>query len=277
MLAEDCLKAGDIEHSLRQLRDEVRKRPADAKIRVFLFQLLVILGRWDSALNQLSVIGELDAGALAMVHTYRDAVRCEVLREKVFAGQSSPLVFGDPQRWVALMIEALRLEAQHAYAEARLLRDEAFAAATATAGHLNAEPFEWIADADPRLGPILEVVLEARYCWVPWMHVSALRLSGPEDLRDLVWMPGEFTWSNGGTAVGLVPTRYVGSALAADDRIRLARRTEWQEPSPGSYHGLGQRMFATDRGEYPLLEVRQVELMQSLPREGAGDSPAADG
>ena len=109
------------------------------------------------------------------------------------------------------------------------------------------------------------------------MHVSALRLSEPEDLRDLVWMPGEFTWSNGGTAVGLVPTRYVGSALAADDRIRLARRTEWQEPSPGSYHGLGQRMFATDRGEYPLLEVRQVELMQSLPREGAGDSPAADG
>ena len=53
MLAEDCLKAGDIEHSLRQLRDEVRKRPADAKIRVFLFQLLVILGRWDRALNQL--------------------------------------------------------------------------------------------------------------------------------------------------------------------------------------------------------------------------------
>jgi type VI secretion system protein ImpE len=277
MLAEDCLKAGDIGHSLRQLRDEVRKRPADAKIRVFLFQLLVILGRWDSALNQLSVIGELDAGALAMVHTYRDAVRCEVLREKVFAGQSSPLVFGDPQRWVALMIEALRLEARHAYAEAQRLRDEAFAAAPATAGHLNAEPFEWIADADPRLGPMLEVVLEARYCWVPWMHVSALRLTEPEDLRDLVWMPGEFTWSNGGTAVGLVPTRYVGSALAADDRIRLARRTEWQEPSPGSYHGLGQRMFATDRGEYPLLEVRQIELMQRLPREGAGEAPAADG
>ena len=277
MLAEDCLKAGDIEHSLRQLRDEVRKRPADAKIRVFLFQLLVILGRWDSALNQLSVIGELDAGALAMVHTYRDAVRCEVLREKVFAGQSSPLVFGDPQRWVALMIEALRLEAQHAYAEARLLRDEAFAAATATAGHLNAEPFEWIADADPRLGPMLEAILEGSYYWVPWMHVSALRLSEPEDLRDLVWMPGEFTWSNGGTAVGLIPTRYVGSAAAADDRIRMARRTEWREPWPGAYHGLGQRMFATDRAEYPLLEVRQVELVQNLPSQGGGDTPAADG
>jgi type VI secretion system protein ImpE len=277
MIAEEALKAADVEKSLAGLQDDVRRAPADAKKRVFLFQLLTVLGRWDRALAQLDVIGELDASALPMVFTYRDAVRCEPLREKVFAGQTSPLVFGDPQRWVALMVEALRLEAQHAYAEAWLLRDEAFAAAPATAGHLNAEPFDWIADADPRLGPMLEVVLEGRYCWVPWMHVSALRLSEPEDLRDLVWMPGEFTWSHGGTAVGLIPTRYVGSAAAADDRIRLARRTEWQEPSPGSYSGLGQRMFATDRGEYPLLEVRRVDLSPALPREGGGDSPVADG
>jgi type VI secretion system protein ImpE len=47
------------------------------------------------------------------------------------------------------------------------------------------------------------------------MHVSALRLSEPEDLRDLVWMPGEFTWSHGGTAVGLIPTRYVGTTASA--------------------------------------------------------------
>jgi type VI secretion system protein ImpE len=277
MIAEEALKAADVEKSLAELQDDVRRAPADAKKRVFLFQLLAVLGRWDRALAQLEVIRELDASALPMVLTYRDAVRCELLREKVFAGQSSPLVFGDPQRWVALMIEALRLESRHAYAEAQPLRDEAFAAAPATAGNLNAEPFQWIADADPRLGPILEVVLEGRYYWVPWMHVSALRLTEPEDLRDLVWMPGEFTWSNGGTAVALIPTRYVGSAAAADDRIRLARRTEWQEPSPGSYQGIGQRMFATDRGEYPLLEVRRIDLSPALPREGGGDSPVADG
>jgi type VI secretion system protein ImpE len=258
-------------------QDEVRRAPADAEKRVFLFQLLAVLGRWDRALTQLEVIGQLDASALPMVLTYRDALRCEPLREKVFAGQTSPLVFGDPQRWVALMIEALRLEAHHAYAEARLLRDEAFAAAPASAGNLNAEPFEWIADADPRLGPVVEVVLEGRYYWIPWLHVSALRLDEPEDLRDLVWMPAEFTWSNGGSAVGLIPTRYVGSAAAADDRTRLARRTEWREPWPGAYHGLGQRMFATDRGEYPLLEVRRIEVSQTLPAGGGGDPPVANG
>ena len=157
------------------------------------------------------------------------------------------------------------------------MRDEAFAAAPATSGGLNAEPFEWVADADPRLGPIVEVVLEGRYYWIPWMHVSALRLDEPEDLRDLVWMPAEFTWSNGGSAIGLILTRYVGSAAATDDRIRLAWRTEWREPWPGAYHGFGQRMFATDRGEYPLLEARRADVSQAVPTGGGGDPPVADG
>ena len=274
MVAEQSLKEGNLEDSLADLQEQVRHEPANVKLRVFLFQLLCVLGDWERALIQLKVIADLDAGALPMVLTYRDAMQCEMLREKVFAGEVSPVVFGEPPRWVALLIEALRLEAQKAYSEAGELRDEAFASAPATSGTLDNQAFEWIADADARLGPILEVVLEGRYCWVPWAHVSALKLSAPEDLRDLVWIPGEFTWTNGGAAVGLVPTRYPGSAAAADDRIRLARRTEWQEPRPGTFHGLGQRMFATDSDEHPLLEVRDITLTPVAPAEGAG--PLAD-
>ena len=242
MIAAELLESGSLEASLTQLQDEVRRHPADAKSRVFLFQLLCVVGQWERASTQLQVIGELDAGALPMVLTYRGAAQCELLREKVFAGQSSPIVLGEPQRWVALIIEALRVEGRGAYAEAQQLREEAFAAAPASAGTLGGEPFAWIADADSRLGPILEVVI----------------------------------WTNGGTAVGLIPTRYVGSA-AADDPICLARRTEWQERAPGLYHGLGQRMFATDRGEYPLLEVREIILAPVDDPGGGGDVPAADG
>lgn len=277
MIAEERLKAADLAKSLAELQADVRRAPADASKRVFLFQLLCVMGHWDRALTQLQVIGEFDAGALPMVLTYRDALRCELLREKVFAGQSSPLVFGDPQRWVALMVEALRMDAQRAYAEAQQLREQAFASAPASPGTLDAEPFEWIADADPRVGPIIEAIIEGKYYWVPWVHVRALRLSPPEDLRDLVWLAGEFTWSNGGTAVGLIPTRYVYSAAASDDRIRLARKTEWHEPAPGIYQGSGQRMFATDHGEYPLLEVREVAVSAIQPPAGEGSAVTTDG
>jgi type VI secretion system protein ImpE len=85
MLAEERLREGDLDESLRQLQEQVRKAPADSKLRVFLFQLLALRGEWDRAMTQLNVAGELDAGTLAMVQTYREALRCEVLRAEIFA------------------------------------------------------------------------------------------------------------------------------------------------------------------------------------------------
>jgi type VI secretion system protein ImpE len=96
-------------------------------------------------------------------------------------------------------------------------------------------------------------------------HIARIELEPPQDLRDLVWAPAKFTWSNGGQTVGLIPTRYPGTEQAADPAIKMARRTEWTEPVPGVFHGLGQRLLATDAGEFPLLEVRDVVLTQPAP------------
>ena len=73
-----------------------------------------------------------------------------------------------------------------------------------------------------------------------------LAIEPPTDLRDQVWLPVQFTWTNGGVSVGFIPTRYPGSATAADPMLALARRTEWIArggPEDGWALGLGQRMF----------------------------------
>lgn len=260
LLAEQSLREGGIEESLTQLQEQVRKDPSNAKYRVFLFQLLAVLGQWDRAFTQLKVAGELDAGTLAMVQTYREALRCEVLRQAIFAGKGTPLVFGKPERWVALLIEALRLTAEGDNAAAKPLRDEAFDLAPATSGVIDGQPFEWIADADPRLGPIVEAVVNGAYYWVPFHLIKVLRIEEPADLRDLVWTPAQFTWANGGGSVGLIPTRYPGSETNENAQIRLCRRTEWQECGADLFVGLGQRMLATDGAEYPLMEIREISL-----------------
>jgi type VI secretion system protein ImpE len=38
----------------------------------------------------------------------------------------------------------------------------------------------------------------------------------------------------------------------------MSRKTEWRELADSSFAGLGQRLLATDAGEYPLLEVREI-------------------
>ena len=114
-------------------------------------------------------------------------------------------------------------------------------------------------------------LLNGRYYWVPFHRIRQIVIEPPEDLRDHVWLPVQFTWANGGQAVGLVPTRYAGSESSEDPRIRLARRTEWVDRGSEVYTGLGQRTLATDAGEYALLDVRRIEL----DTPGAGE--AADG
>ena len=257
---EDWLHGGDPSTALSDLQEQIRKNPSSAKLRVFLFQLLAIEGRWDRALTQLKVAGELDAGNLAMVQTYREALACEALREEIFAGQRSPLVFGQPATWIALLVEALRLAAAGEIEQSQQVRDEAFAAAPATRGVIDDQPFEWIADADARLGPVLEAIISGKYYWVPFDRIREIRIEAPADLRDVVWMPAYFTWANGGESVGLIPTRYPGSQASADSQVRLARRTDWADRGAELFVGLGQRMLATDAGEYPIMDARAIRL-----------------
>jgi type VI secretion system protein ImpE len=260
MQEHDWLCGGDLEKALSTLQERLRKDPANAKLRIFLFQLLAVLGQWDRALTQLKVAGELDAGNLAMVQTYRDALSCEALRDEIYAGHRSPLIFGQPAAWIALLVEALRLASAGEVERSQQLRDEAFAAAPVTRGAIDGQPFEWIADADSRLGPVLETIIGGRYYWVPFNRIRDIRIDAPADLRDVVWMPAYFTWANGGESVGLIPTRYPGSHASADSQLRLARRTEWVDRGDELFVGLGQRMLATDTGEYPIMDARAVRL-----------------
>jgi type VI secretion system protein ImpE len=254
MLAQQLVRDGDLAGALAALQDAVRKDGANPKLRVFLFQLLAVLGQWNRALTQLNMAGELDAGALPMVQTYREAIQCEALRADIFDGKRAPVIFGEPQPWMAQLAQALKLDGEGDAAGAAALRAEAFDGAPASPGSIDGRTFSWLADADGRLGPVLEVIVNGRYVWVPFMRIARIEIDPPGDLRDAVWTAATFTWTNGAQTVGLIPTRYPGSADAAD-ALKLARRTEW-----AGDHPLGQRMFASDADDHPLMDVRLVEF-----------------
>jgi type VI secretion system protein ImpE len=220
---------------LEKLKMEVRKAPRDPRLRTFLFQLFCIFAEWDRALTQLTVASELDAAALPMAQTYRAAIRCEILRERIFAGARSPTFLGEPAPWMSLLVEANRVLATGAMDAAAGLRDAAFEAAPATAGSM-----------------------DGKYYWVPFTRLARIDIEAPADLRDQVWMPAHFTWSTGGEGYGFIPTRYPGSA-AAEENLALSRRTEWRETDDWVC-GLGQRMLTTDADEVAIMDLRRLEF-----------------
>lgn len=267
MSPEEHLRSGNPQEALKALQEQVRADPSNAKLRIFLFQLLCVLGDWKRAVAQLRLSAELDASATVMAQAYREAILCEVYRDKVFRGEKTPMILGEPEAWLAKLIESVKLLAEGHQSEAASLRDEAYEAAPAIAGEIDGTRFEWIADADSRLGPVLEVILNGRYFWVPFAQIQKLEIDEPSDLRDLVWMAGTLTLANEGALPVFIPTRYPGSGAAGDATL-MARATDWKDAGGGAYIGFGQRLLTIGEQDFALMDIRQLQL---------GDAGQADG
>ena len=56
-----------------------------------------------------------------------------------------------------------------------------------------------------------------------------------------------------------MPVRYPITAQTSDPQL-LARTCDWQEPVENFYVGSGQRVFITDKAEYPLLNIKSIKL-----------------
>ena len=263
MQAEHYLQTGDLGKALADLTDAIRSDPSKVELRIFLFQLLSVLGQWERAITQLNVAAEMDSDALLMAQVYRPAINCEVLRSSVFQGQRTPLIFGEPLDWMVGLIQVPGLIAAGKPEAAAELRDRAFEASPAVSGRIDGEKFNWIADADARLGPILEAIVDGKYYWIPFERIRKIQIEKPANLRDVVWTPATFIWSNQGEAVGLIPSRYPGSETETESVFQMGRKTDWRDAGNDFYFGVGQRMLATDQGEYPLMAVREV-IIDSL-------------
>ncbi|MBI1189359.1 MAG: virulence protein SciE type [Tepidisphaera sp.] len=269
MTPQDLLREGKPDECLKLVEGQVRANPADAKLRVLLFQVLAVLGEWDRATIQLGVASEMDQANTLMAQMCQQAILSEKFRADVFAGKRAPMILGEPEPWMGMIVQAAQLSAQGKHAAASDLRAQAFELAPAVGGeisvgpdeeHATKHPFEWIADADELLGPMIELFVGGKYYWVPWQRIALLRLEPPTDLRDVVWLPGQAIWTTGGTQVVLVPARYPGSELAKyDGATRLARKTEFVDLG-GREGPVGQRLIATDAGEFGILDCRSIRV-----------------
>jgi len=260
MKAKELVRDARLGEALSALQDEIRANPGDASLRVFLFQLCCVNGSLERALNQLQVAAGLDPAMEMLARIFRPIIECELLRRRVFAGSVTPLIFGEPEEWMGLLVQALGLYARGDLAGAAELRRKALEQAPPNPGQVNGSRVAWLADADSRLGPVVEGIIQGKYYWIPFRRIQKLKVEKPVDLRDLVWIPTTFRWTNGGEVAGHIPVRYPGSETGSDGATLLGRRTDFAQPIPGTYIGSGQRLWASDVDDHPLLESFEIEF-----------------
>jgi type VI secretion system protein ImpE len=232
MKAQELFQAGKLDEAVQALGAELRDNPADTKRRTFLFELLCFSGDYQRAEKQLDVLASDGRQAEMGAMLYRAALHAERMRQTIFEKQDYPLT--GPE------------------------------AGTPFSGTLNGKPFQFFSDADPRLGERLEVFAAGDYLWIPLQHIASVELQSPTRLRDLLWIPAIVRTgaSFKGKELGevLLPVLSPLSWKHPDNQVRLGRATDWQDDGSGKVVPIGQKMFAVDEDEIPILEIRKLEF-----------------
>ena len=191
--AHQLLSAGDIDGARAALVEVVRQKPADQPARMFLFQLLALVGEREKAAKQLGMLAQLSPEAQMLAVAYSRALAAEDQREMVFSGKADmPLAVHSD--WAVKLAEAIGHFAAGRTAQGEACREDAFDAAPDCAGTIDGKPFDWIADADSRFGPSFEAIINGQYGLVPFDQVESIVSEGPRDLRDA---SGALQWRGG--------------------------------------------------------------------------------
>jgi type VI secretion system protein ImpE len=230
MTAKQLFQAGQLNEAIKALGAEVRDNPADPRRRTFLFELLCFAGEYDRAEKHLHVLAQGNSQSEMGAVLYFSALHAERTRLEKFAKET--LSTAAPVRQFS--------------------------------GTLNGQAFESIVDADPRIGPRLEIFAAGSYMWIPFEHIVSIEIQAPQKLRDLLWVPALVrtgpSFKDKELGEVLVPVLYPQSFANQNDNVRLGRETHWQEVEGGEPIPVGQKLFLVDGEEFPLLEVRTIEF-----------------
>ena len=231
MKAEELLRAGQLGEAVETLTAELREDPLDASRRTFLFELLCFSGEYGRAEKQLQALEEGNQERALGILLYRAALHAEKARHALFEEKRYPT--GESP-------------------------------ATPVSGTLNGKAFQALSDADPRIGARLEIFAAGDYLWIGLEHVASLEIEPPKRLRDLLWIPARLktgpAFQDRDLGEVLLPALSPFTWQHPDDAVRLGRTTEWCEDEKGEVAPYGQKMLSVDGEEFPLLELRRLEI-----------------
>lgn len=260
MQAKALFEAGELGVAIEDLTRAVQADPADAARRTFLFELLCFAGEWDRAEKQLDVLGQQTVQAEVGAQVYRNTIRGERERRRVFSEGLHPHVLTEPPAYVALHLAAINRLREGDATSARQLLDRAEEERPALAGRLNDKLFQEFRDSDDIVGPVLELIVRGRYTWLPFAQITWMEIAPPKRLRDLMWAKVRLEARDGTIGGGYVPALYVGSAEHQNDLVKLGRMTDWKPLGADLYGAVGLRLFAVDGEDRPLFDARRVEF-----------------
>jgi type VI secretion system protein ImpE len=257
---KELFDAGELQAAIDELTREVKAHPADAKRRVFLFELLSFAGDWDRAERQINVIASQSIESGLGVQVYINNIKAERDRSKLFSDGLRPNFITEVPAYVDLHLYAINRLREGNISEAREILDRAEEERPAFKGDFNGHPFSDFRDYNDVIGSVLELIVHDKYTWLPLEQIRRIEISAPKNLRDLVWTPARVESIDGTIGEVYIPTLYEGSGNHSNNQVKLGRMTDWKDAGEGLYLASGLRVFLIDGEDRAILDVRKINF-----------------
>jgi type VI secretion system protein ImpE len=256
--AKAMFEAGELQAAIHELTGKVKASPTDTAQRISLFEMLLFTGDWERAGRQLEVIGQQSLEAGLGVQVYRDNLKAEIDRSRLFAEGQRPHFISPPPAHVERHLEAIDCLRQGKIAAAIEQLDRAEEERPAFKGNCDGQPFADFRDYNDLVGSVLELIVQGQYTWLPFEQIERLEIAAPKGLRDLIWAPARLECTDGTGGEVYIPALYEGSGRHANDQVRLGRMTDWQDIGEGLYLPSGLRLLLLDGEDRGLFDAGQL-------------------
>ena len=260
--ADELFASGDIQGARAELINQVRSEPGSVPVRMFLFQLFSLTGEWKRAKAQLDTLAKLDPELQMLSVAYSQCIAAEIDRESVFTGETDMPILSKAD-WGPELSKTLKSFFNKADGAAEKLLELQNNVPDCKGTANDGMTFDWISNADPRIGPATEAIISGRYGLVPFADLETLEIHRPSDLRDTIWAQAEFGLIKGAKISGYIPVRYAGSHNSDDSAVVMGRTTVWAENN-GLETAMGHNILAMSDGEdHSLLSFEKIKFETS--------------
>ena len=258
--AKAQLDAGNLSGAVEAALNSVKAKPTDVAARTFLFELACFSGDWERAEKQLDVIGHQETNAMIGSLIYRQNLKAERDRLKLFSDSQKPEFMMSPPDYVIGLLTANNRLREGNLAEAREILDQVEEQRPAFTCKINGEEASDFRDYNDLTACVFEVIVKDTYVWLPIEQVEKIEFIAPKSLRDLFWIQAKVETTNGTNGEMFFPALYANSFKSDNDQIRLGRMTDWRDAGSEIFVGEGMRMFWFDGKDLPVLELNEIEF-----------------
>jgi type VI secretion system protein ImpE len=261
------LDAGDLTGAVEAALNLVKTNPTNDAARIFLFELCCFSGEWDRAEKQLDVIGHQHATAMVGSMIYRQNLKAERDRMKLFSDGLKPEFMSPLPPYAEELLSAINRVREGNAAEAREIIDRVENDRPAFRCRVNGEGFSDFRDYNDLTMCVFEVIFKDNYLWLPFDSVVKIDFSEPKTLRDLYWIQAQVEMTNGSNGEMFFPALYSGTWKSSNDQVRLGRMTDWRDAGDDVFIGEGTKLYWMDGRDKSMLDIRSLEFVRDEAAE----------